>query len=310
MYEGRTRGKRIKYTYSDDEDAFFSDSTGYRRSARNTGTNTPAETGPTTTASGRQIRAPPRLNMVGGDDAPGSLQGDTAEFEHEGSVGPSGRPRRAAATGQEINGWSGSRSRRSAGTEEESEAEFGDDEEDADAHVPEDSDEEDEFEEEEAMVEDDLDDQPQSLVVKLSITPPKLRTALTPTDHAANMLPTPDAQDWKAETTVPDIPVVEMDDAPDFGPTPAAEKPPISPGALAAPADVVNTSTLLNAHSQPETPNNPTPHAVSTTPDKSFSGQEASANAIPETSLAFRGSPEKPHAQLASPSVGLSGSTS
>ena len=35
LYEGRTRGKRIKYTFSDDEADFFSDSTGPRRSTRN-----------------------------------------------------------------------------------------------------------------------------------------------------------------------------------------------------------------------------------------------------------------------------------
>jgi hypothetical protein len=54
LYEGRTRGKRMRYTYSDDD--FGSDETG-RRSARNSGISTPLETGPTVTASGRQVKS-------------------------------------------------------------------------------------------------------------------------------------------------------------------------------------------------------------------------------------------------------------
>ncbi|KAL1896173.1 hypothetical protein Sste5346_004916 [Sporothrix stenoceras] len=109
LYEGRTRGKRVKYTYSDDED-FYTDSTDLRRSSRNTGTHTPAE--PVTTASGRQIRAPSRLN--GGFSATASIQGDSAMDadaeatggeERELSVGPTGRPRRSAAVNHSRNGW-------------------------------------------------------------------------------------------------------------------------------------------------------------------------------------------------------------
>src|SRR4051812_33842289 len=57
LYEGRTRGKRIKYTYSSDEEE-GSETTGARRSTRQSGISTPAETtGPTFTASGRQVRS-------------------------------------------------------------------------------------------------------------------------------------------------------------------------------------------------------------------------------------------------------------
>ncbi|KAL4942648.1 hypothetical protein BDV06DRAFT_158974 [Aspergillus oleicola] len=60
LYEGRTRGKRLKYTYSDDED-IFSDGLPppTRRSGRNaSGVSTPAEpAGPRFSASGRQIRS-------------------------------------------------------------------------------------------------------------------------------------------------------------------------------------------------------------------------------------------------------------
>jgi hypothetical protein len=57
MYEGRTRGKRLRYTFSDEED-FDSDNLGTRRSTRTSGRDTPAvPSGPTVTASGRQVRS-------------------------------------------------------------------------------------------------------------------------------------------------------------------------------------------------------------------------------------------------------------
>lgn len=57
LYEGRTRGKRIRYTYSDEEEG-GSDTLSTRRSNRQSGRSTPAEpTGPTFTASGRQVRS-------------------------------------------------------------------------------------------------------------------------------------------------------------------------------------------------------------------------------------------------------------
>ena len=57
LYEGRTRGKRIRYTYSDEEGA-GSDGVSTRQSNRQSGVSTPAEpTGPTYTASGRQVRS-------------------------------------------------------------------------------------------------------------------------------------------------------------------------------------------------------------------------------------------------------------
>lgn len=212
MYEGRTRGKRIKYTFSDDED-FNSDSTGNRRSARNTGANTPAETGPVTTSSGRQIRAPPRLNMAVGDGAAGNLQGDQSGIGDDDSSAQPERSRRSAAR-QVANGWSKNHSQLD-GTDEESEADFGDDEDDKDAHIPiEESEDDDEFDEEEAMVDDDLQADQQSLVVKLSLTPPKLRTALIPIQRATNSSPTPNDQGMKAEVDAETSRqrMIEMDD--------------------------------------------------------------------------------------------------
>lgn len=225
MYEGRTRGKRMKYTYSDDEDMGFSDSTN-RRSARNTGASTPVDVGPTMTASGRQIKAPSRLNVATGESAPNSVKGESPEYEREGSLGPTGRPRRSAATNHGTNGWAPERrSRRNSyeETDEESEADFGDDEEDADAQ-PEESDEEDDVEENEVMEDvHDLDDTPHSLVVKLSVTPPKLRNALAPLPQPRGDFPSaagieesfePAPEEGKENATVADLPVDGDKDAP------------------------------------------------------------------------------------------------
>ena len=57
LYEGRTRGKKTKYTYSD-EDEVGSDALSTRRSNRQSGLSTPSEPArPTVTASGRQVRS-------------------------------------------------------------------------------------------------------------------------------------------------------------------------------------------------------------------------------------------------------------
>ena len=58
LYEGRTRGKKLKYTFDDDEDIFSDGLLSTRRSTRNTsGVSTPAEPEvPRFSASGRQIR--------------------------------------------------------------------------------------------------------------------------------------------------------------------------------------------------------------------------------------------------------------
>lgn len=159
LYEGRTRGKRMKYTYSDDEG---SDSTN-RRSTRNTGNHSPAEpAGPVVTARGRQIRAPVRLNAEsvtnGLQSAAPSVQGDADVGMVEPSVGPTGRPRRSAAVHHGMNGWA-SKKRKTAAYDSEddddgSEPDFGDNEEE---HVPDETedDDEDEFDEPELDDEDD-----------------------------------------------------------------------------------------------------------------------------------------------------------
>ncbi|KAI0460472.1 hypothetical protein F5B21DRAFT_10343 [Xylaria acuta] len=182
MYEGRTRGKRMKYTYSDDED-FYSDST-TRRSTRNTGTHTPAEpAGPVTTASGRQIKAPSRMTIDASNNiVTTSPTEDTEDTRSkEALVGPGGRPRRSAAVNHGTNGWASSTKKKGQDStddemdedEDDSEPDLGDDEEDD--HVPdadsEDDEEDDEFDEDEAMVDDALDDSNKSMVVKLKYSP-------------------------------------------------------------------------------------------------------------------------------------------
>lgn len=165
LYEGRTRGKRMKYTYSEDE-ADFSDST-TRRSTRNTRNHTPAElSGPVTTASGRQIRAPNRLNAEnasnGAPSASTSVQGDAYSEDPElkdEPVSRTGRPRRSAAVNHGMNGWASKKRKseeyESDESEEGSEPDFGDDEEDE--HVPDEEDEDEEEFEEEDLMDEDLD---------------------------------------------------------------------------------------------------------------------------------------------------------
>ncbi len=182
MYEGRTRGKRMKYTYSDDEMDFLSDSTN-RRSTRNTRNHTPAEpAGPVVTASGRQIRAPTRLNIEtrsnGGPSAAPSVAGDALNGDmdmedNDLDVGPTGRPRQSAAVHHGTNGWAQKKrkSNEYESDEEEddgSEPDFGDDEEEDD-HVPEESDEDEEEFDDEEIPDDELAAGKTTLVVKLPV---------------------------------------------------------------------------------------------------------------------------------------------
>jgi hypothetical protein len=164
LYEGRTRGKRVKYTFSDDEGEEDSDARGVRRSGRNTGVNTPNEAaGPTVTASGRQVRS-----RIGGTYGEIPHSGQQAEIdavraeerhssaEAEGGVGANGRATRSGGRQSQANERASRGTRHDSidGLEDESDAEstdnqwdggdddeeddmpstqhFGDDDEDAD----------------------------------------------------------------------------------------------------------------------------------------------------------------------------------
>lgn len=104
MYEGRTRGKKLKYTYSDDED-MFSDGLPSRRSTRNASSNvTPAESSrPRFTASGRQIRS-----RAGGLYGEALLTGQREDSEFDEEEENEGRPQRTR-TSINPNGYSGYR---------------------------------------------------------------------------------------------------------------------------------------------------------------------------------------------------------
>lgn len=105
MYEGRTRGKKLKYTYSEDEGTFSEDEPSARRSTRNAAP-TEASTQsrrPRFTASGRQIRS-----RAGGLYGEALLYGqrdgaDDEEFDEEED---DSRPQRAR-TSMNPNGYSG-----------------------------------------------------------------------------------------------------------------------------------------------------------------------------------------------------------
>ncbi|KAF9875497.1 hypothetical protein CkaCkLH20_06878 [Colletotrichum karsti] len=225
-YEGRTRGKRVRYNYDEDEDDFLTDSS-YRRSARNTGTNTPAEpAGPVTTASGRQIKAPTRLNA---SSAAGSVNGDSGDSRQPSpGVGATGRPRRAAAVNHGTNGWSskGTRSRGQGTTDEDeddSEPDLGDDEED---HVPDESEEEeDDSDEDVEMLDDDVVEEPKkSLIVKLSVKK-------SPTSAKTTMV-TPAPEDGKASSEPADEIIAKpKEKTPEPVINVATNKQPLSPGA-------------------------------------------------------------------------------
>ncbi|QDS70021.1 hypothetical protein FKW77_003669 [Venturia effusa] len=102
MYEGRTRGKRLRYTYSDEgegDESEFADTS--RRSTRNPGVAAPADPSrPTITSSGRQVRS--RMGgMYGESLLSGHAEIDGAsvtEGYSDASERP-GRPTRASRRG-------------------------------------------------------------------------------------------------------------------------------------------------------------------------------------------------------------------
>ncbi|KAL9612431.1 MAG: hypothetical protein Q9167_002979 [Letrouitia subvulpina] len=108
-YEGRTRGKRIRYTFSD-EDEVVSDAVSTRRSNRQSRLSTPAEPAqPTVTARGRQVRS--RVFGAYGETTTGghedsqqmSANGDTDGNENtERQQLALGRPQRTAYKDRDI----------------------------------------------------------------------------------------------------------------------------------------------------------------------------------------------------------------
>ncbi|OKL57549.1 hypothetical protein UA08_07134 [Talaromyces atroroseus] len=157
LYEGRTRGKKLKYTYSDDEDLFSEDLAPTRRSTRNvSGVTSPGEpAGLTFTASGRQVRA--RAGGIYGESAL-SGQRDVEQDDDED------RPQRS--TRGQTNGHTSKYTNDVSDEESDAASSWkGDDE----SHNENDfeGDDEDEPSEDESMLDIDDDEKQQSLVVHL-----------------------------------------------------------------------------------------------------------------------------------------------
>ncbi|KAK0710966.1 hypothetical protein B0H67DRAFT_492836 [Lasiosphaeris hirsuta] len=293
LYEGRTRGKRMKYTYSDDEDDFNSDSTN-RRSTRNTRNHTPAEpSGPVTTASGRQIRAPTRLNVEttsnGLASASTSVQGDAQneDAEMEDSAVITGRPRRSAAVNHGTTGWA-AKKRKSQEyesdeeDEEGSEPDFGDDEEDE--HVPETEEEEDEFEEDVEM-DDDLEDVPnQRLIFKFPIR------VTFDENNKVKRLPSPPVEvEQRKNPRAVHRNIVVTDESESADSTDATRDSTEAVPELEEPAAEVIAVATKRVTPSGEPATKETANVTAGTPVKS----PLTPSSGP-TSLAFRGSPEKP----------------
>lgn len=296
LYEGRTRGKRIKYTYSDDEADFFSDSTN-RRSTRNTRNHTPAEpSGPVTTASGRQVRAPTRLNAEnasnGAPSASVSVQGDGDV--PEGRHTRSGRPQRSAAINHGMNGWA-TRKRKSEEyesdefEEEGSEPDFGDDEEDE--HVPEETEEDDEEFEQEDLTDEDLEAvQKQSLIFKFPV-----RVSFDEKNRVRRIPDPPVAaeQDKRHGATHENVGISDGPGANDVGPV-----EPIVLEAEPPAAEVISVATKTATVPTPggEQTETDTSKPPDTGADQSEAGETTKSPPNPATenttSLTLRGSPE------------------
>lgn len=103
MYEGRTRGKRLRYTYSDEGEGDDSESADTnRRSARNSGVAIPADPSrPTITASGRQVRS--RVGGMYGESllsGHADTDGASATENYSDASEQPGRPTRASRRGE------------------------------------------------------------------------------------------------------------------------------------------------------------------------------------------------------------------
>ncbi|TKA78597.1 hypothetical protein B0A55_03887 [Friedmanniomyces simplex] len=195
MYEGRTRGKRARYNYEDDDDgAFDSDATSTRRSGRQSTRGTPLSDGPTYTLSGRQSRQP-RTGQYGESLLRNSLGVDGTDELAMGSSGEEGGSEPPTTLGRAtrsagkpaVSGATNPRKRKHIDgyndiddmSAEDDAAPSGEDDWDSDRNdvedepVP-DADEPDE-EPSEAEVDDEIEDEPKSFVVKLKVSPASRR---------------------------------------------------------------------------------------------------------------------------------------
>ena len=200
LYEGRTRGKRLRYTYDDDDDMVFggdSDATSTRRSTRNqtSARNTPFEAGPTYTASGRQINKP-KTGEYGEPLLRSALENATDELAPEYEDGPTGTDldseplpngRATRAAGRSAMNGVNSRKRKHVIDDDEDDMDDmsedeagngGEDGWDSDRNAEEDTEMPDADDEES----EDEDEEPQSLVVKLKVSPKSAKNGSNTSD--------------------------------------------------------------------------------------------------------------------------------
>ncbi|KIV85703.1 hypothetical protein PV11_01364 [Exophiala sideris] len=221
LYEGRTRGKRTRYTYSDDE--FGSDGLSSRRSTR---ISTPADTGPTVTASGRQVKS--RVGGMYGEtmliDQRKELQradgeGHFAESSDDDmpTTAPNGRSMRISRSGRPVKPVQDQYANGPDSASDEAEStgkEWSGDENELDASEPdfdaEDEDDDDDEMSDEGLEHDELaeDDNTQgSLVVQLRYRKgegPTVANAIQPPPPQPRQLVNGHA--FKADMEVPDPP--------------------------------------------------------------------------------------------------------
>ena len=209
----------MRYTY-DDDDSFLSDATSTRRSTRQSARNTPFDSGPTVTASGRQIRQPrtgdygegllsgaaTAMEDLGPEDSEGVARSGTEDSDQP--VNRGGRPMRSAAR-PAINGADGSRKRKHIetynGIDEWSDEEVADDwdsdkNETEDERMPDaDDEQEDDMSEADEESEDEAEELPQ-LIVTLKVSPKVLSrlqspAIATPIENGASTPPPTNADD-------------------------------------------------------------------------------------------------------------------
>jgi hypothetical protein len=282
----------MKYTYSDEEDDIYSDSTTTRRSTRNTGTHTPAEpSGPTITQSGRQVKSRHGgaygESILSGTHRPALSAGGFEGTSEEPEDGSSGRPRRGAAAAA-TNGWTAKGGRHIEGyndvdemtSEDEgdaSEQDYGDDEEE-DVLLESDVDDPDDLTDEEEGL--DEAGEKKKLIVKLPVkTPTPERKTIT--KH--RMTPEKESPNLSA-----------LDPSTASNENVSGSKPTKLNGANPTAVD-----TKQNTKPTPDSAMKPT-----SPPPKSPPRQTQEP---PLSSLAFRGSPEKLPAFPPSVDVGFAG---
>lgn len=220
LYEGRTRGKRARYTFDDEED-YITDGT--RRSTRNA---TPVDAGPVVTASGRQVKS--RVGGMYGESLSsdqrqvsnynsgiGEPEGDDSDDVMPASS-PTGRSQRAARAKPAV---SNARERYDGDEDMESDSDDAPEEGDewsGDENEPDDDDEsEGEMSEDDGIGQGDLSDDEgdaqKSLVVRLSyrrnLTPvPPSSRARTPLESNPAAVSVPLANGFGGDATSEALP--------------------------------------------------------------------------------------------------------